>query len=110
MDWHGWVTLRGSEAASIAALFVLLGGAWRWVQRMRAATRDAFARSIGEQVAVSMEPIAAQLETKIGTLRKEWTDRTKVDDERWRKTQELYQRFHEHMDREDRDSAERSSK
>lgn len=102
MEWHDFVTMRGSEAAAVASILLLLGVLWRWVNRMRAATRERFARSIGEQVAVAMAPVVSDLDRKVNELRREWDERREVDDKRWAKTEEMYDRVHEHMDAEDK--------
>jgi hypothetical protein len=108
MDWHDFITMRGAEAIAVTAIAVFLAGAWRVGRRVRAKTREAFARSIGAQVAEAMKPIVERMDTKVDTLtarvdemRRDFDIRRAVDDERWGHTRSLYERLTKHMDTED---------
>lgn len=111
MDWHDWLVLRGNEATSLAALGVVLTILVRWLRKVRAKTRASFARTIGEEVGRAMQPVVASWEMKLtdidGKLNAHIsaTARRRIeDDERWAKTEQLYERLHEHMDLEEGDS------
>lgn len=108
MGWHDFITLRGAEAAALTAVFVFAGFLLRGARRVRARTREAFARSIGVQVAEAMKPIVERMDTKVDELsarvsqmRTDFDVRRAVDDERWDHTRRLYRRLEEHMNTED---------
>lgn len=108
MEFHDWITFRGAEAAALLAIAAVLARVFRWVRRMRAATRAAFAKSIGDHVASAMVPIVEEwrnkvdaLDVKVNAHISEQMRRRQVDDERWACTERLYQRLEEHMNREE---------
>ena len=61
MARHEWITQVGAQAAAILAVLALAGYLLRGAVRMRRATRDAWANSIGVQVAVAMGPLAERI-------------------------------------------------
>lgn len=105
MAWHDFITMRGSEAAAIVAILALLAALWRGVRRMRAATREKFAESIGQHVATAMTPLHQKVEAldkRVNAHIAEQARRRELDDDRWKQTEKLYARFHAHMDAEDK--------
>lgn len=100
--------LRGAEAAAFVSIVGALAIVWRWVRRMRAKARDAFARSIGAEVGRAIEPVVKQWDRKLEAIDSKLNAhisltarRRTEDDARWAKTEKLYAALHEHMRRED---------
>jgi hypothetical protein len=103
-ELHDFVTMRGSEAGALVAIFGFLTLLWRWFKRMRASTREAFARTIGEQVAGAIAPVVermdgriTELDHKVQAMRRDFDHRRTVDDQRWATTESYHHRLDEHM-------------
>lgn len=104
MSWHDWLLLRGGEAAAFTAILVLCGLLYKWVGRMRAKTRQAWAEAVGAAVGEAMQPVVVSWDQKLTDIDSKLnahmssTNRRRVeDDERWAKTESLYAALHKHM-------------
>ena len=100
-----FVTMRGTEAAAVVAIGGCIAWLLRTVTRMRAAAREAFARSIGAHVAEAMKPLHDKVDAideRVNAHIAEQARRRELDDSRWEQTEKLYARFHAHMDAEDK--------